>query len=204
MANNVQTYVRFVNINEEGKAKLKSLYDRIRTEGGDRWFADMWVAPGGDITYEETNSRSWYIENVGPKWCYFDDYEDDYFTTVSAWGYPEDGIAWVMQQLGKAQPNIVAEVRYQDEMPNFYGGAVFTCDGEFDGFEEDYDEMLEVLKTKVQGLAEEWNEEDQEWSDEGYDLLQDSMYDHMDEVQDEMLSTPLEHALEEMNSQVAA
>lgn len=200
MANHVRTNVRFVNINEQGLAKLKSLYERVRTEDHNRWFGDLWVAPGGDITYEETDSRDWYIDNVGPKWCYFEDYEDDYFTTESAWTYPEDGIVWLVAQIAKAQPNIVAEVRYEDEMPNFFGGAVITADGVYDEFEIDYDEMRQDIMNNNEEIAAEWDAEIEEFTETGTDLFYDVMYEHISEVQDNMLTESVNDAIKEMST----
>lgn len=199
MANNVRCSVQFVNIDEAGKEKLESLYNRIRKDENPRWFGDLWVAPGGDITYEETNSRSWYTDNIGAKWCYFDDFGDDYFVTESAWDWPSDGVEWVVTQVAKAQPNIVAEVRYEDEMPNFYGAAVYNADGLYEDFQTDYDEMRLGIMDENEDIAAEWNDEEEEFSEEGYDLFNDVMYDYINDRQDDFFVDITKEVLEIAN-----
>ena len=55
-------------------------------------FGDMFVdGKEGSPTYEETNTRNWYNENVGAKWCYIEEYDDDYLFGRSAWSAPEAG-----------------------------------------------------------------------------------------------------------------
>ena len=199
MANNVRCAVRFVNIDEAGKEKLQSLYSRIRRTEGSLWFGDLWVAPGGDIDYEETNTRSWYTDNVGTKWCYFDEFDNDYFVTQSAWDWPSDGVEWVVTQVAKAQPNIVAEVQYDDEMPNFVGAAVFTKDGLYEDFQLDYDELRLGIMDEHEDIAAEWNDEEEEFSEEGNDLFYDVLYDYINDRQDDFFLEITKDALDEAN-----
>ena len=117
MANHVNTHVRFEKINEAGLAKLQELYSRIRVEGSNyEWFSDMW-----GLDKEETDKYDWNLQHIGPKWCHFEDRGEDYFTTVSAWTYPDAGLVWLFEQIEQVDPDFIASVFYQDEMPNFFG-----------------------------------------------------------------------------------
>ena len=82
MANNVTFKVSFEQINKAAKERLKEMFSRF--QDNDCNFGDMFVdGKEGSPTYEETNSRSWYLDNVGSKWCYLEEYDDDYLFHLS-------------------------------------------------------------------------------------------------------------------------
>jgi len=95
MANHVHYSVNFHQINEQARAKLQELFSRVRTDGNYQWFSDIFV-DGDELTYEQTEQYSWTLENIGPKWCYFEDYSaaegDVYFNGEAAWSPPEEGL----------------------------------------------------------------------------------------------------------------
>ena len=171
MANHVNTHVRFEKINEAGLAKLQELYSRIRVEGSNyEWFSDMW-----GLDKEETDKYDWNLQHIGPKWCHFEDRGEDYFTTVSAWTYPDAGLVWLFEQIEQVDPHFIASVFYQDEMPNFFGVYVYNKDGIIDGCEwGEGDEITEMMKEAVPELAE-LNEEEQ--SDEYWNLWGDNIWE---------------------------
>ena len=69
MPNHVNTHVRFEKLSDAGKAKLQELYSRIRAKENEyEWFSDIF-----GLDKEITDLREWNLENVGPKWCYFED-----------------------------------------------------------------------------------------------------------------------------------
>jgi len=76
MANYVSTNITFNNIEDKTKKRLKELYKRIR-EGEREWLGDIFVEEGKDLTYEETEQYSWTIDNLGSKWVYIEDKEED-------------------------------------------------------------------------------------------------------------------------------
>ncbi|MEK9698503.1 MAG: hypothetical protein VW270_22215, partial [Candidatus Poseidoniales archaeon] len=139
MANHVTFRANFEQINKAALAKLKDLYSRFQDSNCN--FGDMFVDDKeGSPTYEETNSRSWYNENVGAKWCYLEEYDDDYLFGTSAWAAPEAGLQWLADQLGELDPNLLMNVSFEDEGPNFVGWMVFDGTELWDvGFEEDED-----------------------------------------------------------------
>jgi len=178
MANHVNTWVRFERINDAGKAKLQELYSRVRSDNGRPWFSDMWgLAPEVSDTYD------WNCENVGPKWCYFEDRGEDFFQTTSAWSCPDQGLLWLMEQLGEVDPDVLAYVTFEDEMPNFFGCYFYNKDGLYDGCEWDDEDIQEMMKEFVPELAE-LNEEEQ--SDEYWELWSDNIWDLVAEKQYEV------------------
>jgi len=188
MANHVNTWVKFERLNDAGKAKLQELYSRVRSV--DRpWFSDMW-----GLEPEVSDTYDWNCQNVGPKWCYFEDREEDCFQTTSAWSYPDQGLLWLMEQLGEVDPNVLAYVTYEDEMPNFFGCYFYNKDGLYDGCEWDDEDIEEMMKESVPELAELNEEED---SDQYWDLWSDNIWELVADKQYEVYQSLIMHLNEE-------
>jgi len=192
MANHVRTTVRFEKLNDAGKAKLQELYSRIRTEDkGYEWFSDMWVSATCGVDYETSSTYDWMIENVGPKWCYFEDRDEDQFTTTSAWSPPETGLLWLFEQIASADPDFIASVFYEDEMPNFFGVYVYNKDGMVDGSEWESEEIEELMKEAVPELNEINEETDSEkyweiWTDNIWDVVSEKQYEIFKDVMESL------------------
>jgi hypothetical protein len=185
MANHVNTWVKFERLNDAGKAKLQELYSRVRNVDDDHpWFGDMW-----GLDPEVSNTYEWNCDNIGPKWCYFEDREEDCFQTTSAWSYPEEGILWLIEQLAVVDPDVLAYVTYEDEMPNFFGCWFFNKEGIYDGQEWDSEEIQELMKESFPELAE-LNEEEQ--SDEYWNLWSDNIWELVAEKQYEVFKDVME------------
>ena len=169
MANNVTFKVSFEQINEAAKERLKEMFSRF--QDNDCNFGDMFVdGKEGSPTYEETNTRNWYNENIGSKWCYLEEYDDDYLFGRSAWAPPSEGFHWLAEQLGELDPELLMNVSFEDEMPNFVGWAVFDGVDLWDeGMEED-DEIRDI----VSKYSPDTNLDDE---DEYYEALWESIYD---------------------------
>jgi hypothetical protein len=174
MANHVNTHVRFEKLSDAGVAKLQELYSRVGTDDGYEWFSDIF-----GVDRETSRLYEWNLENVGPKWCYFEDRGEDYFSTVSAWSFPQAGLEWVFEQIATADPDFIASVFYEDEMPNFFGVYVYNKDGMVDGCEWGEDgeikEMMEEMVPELKNLNEETQEQEyfDLWSDNIWDLVHD-------------------------------
>lgn len=175
MANHVTTYVFFSKLNDAGKAKLQELYSNIKTtdKGGYEWFSDIW-----GLSKEITDQYEWNLENIGPKWCYFEDRGEDYFNLVSAWSFPDAGLKWLFEQIATVDPDFIASAHYEDEMPNFFGVYVYNKDGMIDGCEWEEDEITEMMKEVNPSLAELDEETQGEvyweiWSENIWDLVHD-------------------------------
>ena len=169
MANNVTFKVSFEQINKAAKERLKEMFSRF--QDNDCNFGDMFVdGKEGSPTYEETSTRNWYNENIGSKWCYLEEYDDDYLFGRSAWAAPSDGLHWLAEQLGELDPELLMNVSFEDEMPNFVGWAVFDGADLWDeGIEED-DESLDI----VSKYSPDTNLDDE---DEYHEALWESIYD---------------------------
>jgi hypothetical protein len=186
MANHVNTHVRFEKLNDAGKAKLQELYSRIQPQDkGYEWFSDIF-----GLEKEVTDLYEWNLQNVGPKWCYFEDRGEDYFTTISAWSFPQPGLEWLFEQIASVDPNFIAAVFYQDEMPNFFGVYVYDKDGMIDGCEwGEGGEIEEMMREHVPELRDLDEEEQSEvyfgiWADNIWDLVEDKQQQVYNDVMD--------------------
>lgn len=186
MANHVNTYVSFNKISDAGLQRLKEIMARIRTDGNYRWFADIFVdGRENSPTYEQTELYEWTIENIGPKWCYVEDYdESDYISLTSAWSYPEEGLDWLAKEIGKVDPDLVMTVTYEDEMPNFFGASIFGAEGHEDSLYWDYEELIEELHQEHPEMKDHWDEDEQEGDDEYWDMFNEFAYEKIHELQE--------------------
>jgi hypothetical protein len=188
MANHVHTSVTFHRINDEGKAVLQELYSRVRKDESYEWFSDIYVdGQDGSPTYEEAGKYEFTYEHVGPKWCYFEEFDDTYFTMESAWSWPEIGVEYIFDRVAEVDPNFIAYVTYEDEMPNFAGVYVYDKDGVVDGYEDDEDEIRDLLLNTVDGLMDEWDREEQEFTEEGEEMFQDNLWEEISNAQMELV-----------------
>ena len=174
MANHVNTYIRFEKLSDAGVAKLNELYSRL---GEEPQFSDLWGLDSGI-----TQSYDWMHENVGPKWCYFEDRGEDFIHLTSAWSYPQAGIEWLVEQLAEVDPNVLVYVTYEDEMPNFFGCWFFDKNGIIDGCEWDDEEIAMVMKESVPSLCELDEEEQSDvywgiWNDNIWEVVSEKQYE---------------------------
>ena len=201
MANYVNFTVNFDQINEAATAKLKELYARIRNEESSHaWFSDMFVE--GDLTYEDTGKYEWTTANIGPKWCYLEEFDETYMSGTSAWCYPEEGITMLLEILEEFDPNIITSVTYEDECPNFAGCAVFEGSDQVDGFEDDYDEIRQYVIQDSEHLNEDsWLEDEQEWADdEAEDTFNEEIWEFISIRQQEVINSNVEMLISEQNA----
>ena len=169
MANNVTFKVSFEQINKAAKERLKEMFSRF--QDNDCNFGDMFVdGKEGSPTYEETNTRNWYNENIGSKWCYLEEYDDDYLFGRSAWAAPWEGLHWLADQLGELDPELLMNVSYEDEGPNFVGWMVFDGVDLWDEGVEDDDAIRDI----VSKYSPDTNLDDE---DEYHEALWESIYD---------------------------
>jgi hypothetical protein len=187
MANYVNTNVYFEEISEAGSKVLADIFARVRQpteEFGRLRFEDVFVdGKEGSPTYDDVNTYDFMAENVGPKWCYFEDMDTDSFTTYSAWTWPQEGVEWIVDQVAKIDPNVIAVVTYEDEMPNFIGAAVYTAEGLYESFEDDGEEIQEFMKERHPELAEHWDEEEQWFDEEGNEIYSENLPELIEEIQ---------------------
>jgi hypothetical protein len=173
MANHVMSNITVRNPTSDVVEFISSLF--TKEEGGYNYDIDL------NKLYENTegsDTRQWYIDNIGAKWMTIDDVGGDYFNTVTAWSAPIDFFEVLCLKLQSIQPDVQVSMTYEDEMPNFIGVSVFDGDmDEFDNTEldsEDYSDVLGVSYPDEEEIAE----------DRGLDLEND--YDEIDEIRYEL------------------
>ena len=185
MANHVSWSITFHEINDAAKAKWKELTDRLVKEDYEYWMGDLWVYEDGPVNAEDVRQYSWTTEHLGPKWCYITEIDEDSCYGYSAWSWPEQGLNWILEQLSPLDPKLITSINFDDEMPNFYG--TYTYDGAdlYDGFEDDYDELMERIFVEYPHLKEKWDSEEEEWKDdESEEEFREVIYEVMHEAQD--------------------
>ena len=187
MANHVHFAVAFHQINDEARIKLKSMFERVREDSPHDWFSDIFVE--GDLTYEETEKYEWTTANIGPKWCYFEDYSaekgDVYFTGESAWSAPTEGLQKLLGILVEYDPKIITSICYEDEGPNFFGVEIYDGEEMYDGSEYSYEETIDLVIKDSERLTEDsYNTETEEWIDEeAEDVFHEEMWETISNVQ---------------------
>jgi hypothetical protein len=192
MANFVNTNVYFAEISEAGQAELQRILARVREpkeEYGQRLFGDVFVdGKAGSPTHEETETTEFMIDAVTPKWCHFEDIEDNSFRTISAWTWPERGVEWIFEQIGDIDPNYIAVVSYEDESPLFIGAAVYTANGLYDDYVEEYEDLVAIMKERFEELNEHWDEDEEEFTEEGHEIFYLNLYEVVGELQADFIA----------------
>lgn len=195
MANHVSSHLWFERLSDEGKAFLDNLVKtRLRTgKDSGNWFPDLFV-DGETITYEQTEQYAWTTEHIGPKWSYIEEYDDSdgRMNIMSAWSAPTEGVEKLMSMIGEVDPNVLAFLSYEDEMPNFIGVASFNADGQIDFEDWDYEDIRNGLMHENADLAAEWDAEEEEFSDEGTELLWEYQWDYINDLQDDWVKGEIE------------
>jgi hypothetical protein len=70
-------------------------------------------------------------------------------------------------------------VSFEDESPLFIGAAVYTADGMFECYEVEYEEIIEIMKERIEDFDDIWHEDEDCLISEGYEF----MYDLISELQ---------------------
>lgn len=192
MANHVTTNIVFTTISEEGKARLQELYRRLDGWENENVYSynavDLLGVPETDELDEEgnrtgPNTYSWNIEHVGAKWCNVEDAEENYLRLLSAWSMPVVLVEYIIDQIAEVDESVVADVYYEDEMPNFIGAAMYTADGEWSSEEYSDEELRNHLHRLIPEMAELWDEEQEEAKDEKYwDLFSDHAWETVEQI----------------------
>lgn len=176
MPNYCYSNIRFERINEDAKAKFLELQKRITEESN---FSDL--MQDGTIDEDEMFSISWQHEHVGPKWTHIEDYDDEGLSMNSAWGPPETGAMWLIEQLAEVDPNLITSFYYIEEQPDFVGNYIYVGTEMEDGYEDNFDDIKYVVEQAVEGLAE-MVDEDGYYTEEGWELFHENVYEALDEV----------------------
>jgi hypothetical protein len=180
MANFVNTNVYFAELSDAGAEVVRTIFSRVRESTSDRLFADIFVdGQDGSPSYEDTETTEFTCSHVGPRWCHLEDFEETSFRTVSAWSWPQSGLEWLFEKVGEVDPNFIGIVSFEDESPLFIGATVYTINGLYDYYEVEYEELEEIMKSRLDNFADYWEEEDDCFNVDGYEY----MYELISELQ---------------------
>ena len=186
MPNYVNSYVSFERVNKAAKEKFLLLQMRITTENN---FSDL--MQDGKITQDETHILSWQHENVGPKWTTIDDVGDDYISMTSAWSSPDIGVQWLISELSKVDEKMITRYSYQEEQPDFAGRYLYVGDEMYDGNEDDWEDIVDLVEMKVEGLFE-LKDEDGELTEEWFDIFNENVYEVINDLDQEFFDDTLQ------------
>ena len=180
MANHVSTHINFI-MNEAAQAKLKELGEKANE--GQQYNDGPFSAMLTDTQIEDLGDA---IDLMGAKWCYLEHCDEDSLSLVSAWSYPQDGIARLVDILLPFDSDLQMHVYYEDEMPNFFGAQKWIRDDIVDEEEWDWDELIAYTIETYPELKDGLND-DGEWkTEEQRDFFQECMYDAMNDMQSEV------------------
>ena len=174
-------------MSEAGAKRCEELFKRLEGYEDDSQYSfsfdKIFGLPEAD---DGPGSYDWNTENVGTKWAYIEDADSEYgFACESAWAVPWNGIEYIFNEIFKVDPEFMATVSYEDEMPNFVGWATWHH-GNFDeGLEYEWEEIEAGIMKDNPEIAECYDAEKREWiegkEDEGRELMWDAQREWIDE-----------------------
>ena len=125
MANNMTTSI-VIEGNEELMNYLKERKEVV--DSGDDYLSFV-----GSFYDNMENDRSWFIDNVGAKWCYHEDFwvesDTSEITLVSAWYTPIDLLVKLYELCSKVDSECNIYGTYEDESYSPIGGFVVDKNG---------------------------------------------------------------------------
>lgn len=136
MANHVSTQIK-IRCNAEAQALITQWSSLVELDDG---CVTKLFGVDRDIA-----NYTWFIENVGSKWCSISEIYDDTIFLTSAWDYPDKFVEWVTENILAVDDTATIEVTFADEMPNFVGYRVLTAVGDRDDVIE-FDTIVELTK----------------------------------------------------------
>ena len=183
MANHVQNSIT-VSTNEAGQAvwnKLIAILDEAKDPNAG-WGMEVSLH---NLFEERPNddelTRDWMCDNVGAKWAYAQDWDESFLNVQSAWSPVAQFAEYVSAQISAVDPDAILTMTYEDEFYNFVGVARFEHGEEVFDSHIEYDELLERLRNNVSELAELWDEDEEDWTDEdaAQDLISEYIHDEV-------------------------
>jgi hypothetical protein len=197
MANHVNSYLYFREINEAGVEILKKLGERF-----DKFKDGSHECHLGHVFVDDLDGvdREFMTEKIGAKWAYAQDWDTTGISMYSAWCAPMDFVDYLVEEVAKVDPESIAVFTYEDEMPNFIGAQVY-CGGEiYDGDEIDDEHIRNNLLRRQEDLREIWDDVEEEWQDDG-DLYFEYIWEYIESWQGDLVWDCLKQIDEEKNVQ---
>lgn len=182
MANHVDSHLYFHRISEDGKKRFGELVNRFDTykQGYECHLAHMWY---DDLEEAFSNESFSMHESVGAKWAYATDWDDDYISIYSAWQGVSPFIEYMVAEVAKVDPNIIAVYHYSDEMPNFTGTIIYNSEGADDAAELDYEDIRELMMDENEELSSHYDEEEEDFNEEGAEMFRELVWEWVSDWQ---------------------
>jgi hypothetical protein len=182
MANHVNTILQ-LHTTEEGKKRFEEIVSRISTLND----KDVYSHNAEELfDSDDMGSYDGNINNMGAKWVTVDEFEEDHLHLTSAWTVPDGILEMLAKEIFEVDSNSTITVEYEDEMPNFVGVALYKGGRLHDQEHFEWDEIKNKLN-EIPELTVHWNEEEEDWSDEGRDIMFEYLWEITREMQDDAL-----------------
>ena len=181
MANNVNSCLQVVEISPEGQ----KVWDGYVVER---------LCEDSNLAYYiannlETVTMSDMCEQIGAKWAFANDCDDDHVIIESAWSPVGEWAEMVAKAIGQVDPDVRLKLTYEDEMPNFIGVATFNAEGYIAHNDLDWDEVKELVIKGNSELEAMYDSEVEDWypekEEDAEDLFRDCMWDEINCWQEE-------------------
>jgi hypothetical protein len=186
MPNYVNSSVRFHSINAAAVEKLNLLKQRLGEHAN---FCELMY--DGTFDKEEMYTRAWQHEHIGPKWTHIEDIDDDGMLLTSAWSDPTMGVEWLIGELAKVDPDLVTIYTYEEEQPAFFGVYVYKGTEVYDGYEDEWDDIIFEMKNEFPEFAEA-QDEDGDITDEGWEIFHENIWEFLNDNADRFITETLE------------
>ena len=180
MANHVTTRIDIAQGNDAAHKAMSNINKR-HLDLQKEWEHQVPAFAMWEDTKALYDAEEWslLIEEIGTKWCYVFDYDDEQSISFeSAWGTPSDLLERIAKEITEADPNVILSYSSEDECPNWVASGVFA-DGElYDEETIDSDEFndlgIKVWWDEDEEGAEEPDDFEPTW-EELYNLLDDNV-----------------------------
>lgn len=176
MANHVTASLRFERINEAGQEIFNSKLARLQKFAEDEGMNPIHL---GYLLADNLDDidRGVMIEEFGAKWAYANYWEEGYSLDIeSAWEPCSHFVETLVSEIAAVDPDVLAVHSYEDECLNFVGSEVYDGLGLNDTYHLDDYEIRELMLEEIEGLADVWDEDEEDWTDDG-ELFQDNVYE---------------------------
>jgi hypothetical protein len=151
---------------------------------------------------EYNYNYEYYLNEVGAKWAFLEEYDEGYANLTSAWGGLIPLAKYISEEIAEADPNSYITLTCEDEMPNWFSVHAFHKGEQYDYAEWDWDDLVNsILDNYSDDIAPKTQDID-DWTDEEREFLSDVQYEVMQELQDRELDS-IRQALEYDIEQIA-
>lgn len=80
---------------------------------------------------------------------------------------------------------------------------VYNSDGIVDGYEDDAEEIRDMVIAQVEGLSEHWDEDEEEFTEEGDEMYHENIWEEISNAQMTLVNDTLKY-LEDLEKEAVA